>query len=240
MNYDMFLFHGHGEGDSGAVGNGLIELEIAKEITGVAVNMLRSKGVLVKTNYDSGYNNYHRNLTKGDNFKYRMGATIHINSGGGYGSELIVPLGESYLNIETEISNNLQKLGLYERGIKSRYYDTDNFSQHNNGEKLQGKDWYKEIREAWQNGNSLTIIELGFIDNNKDATIIENNVNEIATIIANAYLKEMNKPTYDKPIINNTENINIYRVQVGAFKNLDNAKKLCEELKQKGYNAIIK
>lgn len=196
MNYDMFLFYGHGEGDNGAVGFNFNELDRAKELTKKVYDLLTSKGVNILTNIGKDQNNYYRNLTVGHTFNYKIGCSIHLNSSPkqATGSEILVPINLNNFNLENDILSGLETLGFYNRGLKSRDYDTNIFYNRKNGIYLGGKDWYKEIRNAYENGNKLSIIEVCFINNITDINMFNENIDKIAIIIANAYLKEMRKP----------------------------------------------
>lgn len=243
--FDMFLFFGHGEGDNGAIGNGYTELELAKSLTLNCVTLLENRGVSVLTNSKNGYNNYNRNLTKGQEFKYRMGGTIHLNSVGDTsvkGIEIIVPCKEKYLVIENEILTEFEKLGFVNRGLKSRDYSSEKFIYRENGSIVNYTNYYKEIREAWENGNSLSIIETCFISNSEDVNRFIKNIDKIAKIIVNSYLKEMGKELYKldevKPVENNQSD-KVYRVVTGSFKDKSNAEKRVKELKDKGFDSFI-
>lgn len=242
--YDMFLFHGHGEGDKGAIGNEYTELELAKSLTLNCITLLENKGVSVLTNVKTGYNNYNRNLTKAQEVKYKMGATIHLNSStdtNANGTEIIVPCKEKYLSIEQEMLKGFKELGFTIRGLKSRDYSSEKFITRVNGEIVNYTNYYGEIRNAWNNGYSLSIIETCFISNKNDVERFVRNLNKIAKIIVNPYLKEMGKETYKINVQNETiETDKIYNVVCGSFKNLDNAKKRVEELKNKGFESFIK
>lgn len=239
--YDMFLFHGHGEGDGGAEGNGYTELDLARQLTNRCLSLLRDRGVNVYTN--DGQNNYNRNLTRDKRFSYNMGATIHLNSAIALaeGTEIIVPINENFLKIESEILEGFKKIGFTSRGLKSREYVNEAFYKREHNSALGGKDWYKEIREAWQGGNSLSIIECCFINNSQDVNRFLSSMQEIAIAIVNPYLKEMGKPIYESatPKPPTPSSNELYKVQVGAFSNKANADKLCVELKAKGYNPFI-
>lgn len=97
-----------------------------------------------------------------------------------------------------------------------------------------GQDWYGVLRASL--AKSSMLIEHGFHTNMQDANTYVNQRQNIAQatakVIADHYALKL-KPTtqtYD----------GLYRVQVGAFKNYDNAFKLATELKAKGYDAFIK
>lgn len=245
--YDMFLFHGHGEGDVGACGNGYTELERAKLLTSKVYKLLVDKNVSVLTNLQTGYNNYNRNLTKGHTFNYKMGCTIHLNSSvnnSAKGMEIIVPCKEKCLSIEEKIMKNVCAIGFQNRGLKSRDYSSEKWIIRSNGTICNYTNYYKEIRESWNNGNSLSILEMCFISNVDDITLFNVNIDRIAKIIANAYLEEMGKPPY--PLTTSTtsttntttENV-MYRVVTGSFKDKSNAEKRVQELKNKGFDSFI-
>lgn len=241
--YDIFIFRGHGNGDCGAVGNGYTEEQVAQLIVNLLVKKLRSKGVNVHTN--AGNQNNYQNCCL-SSYKYKFGYSIHLNSASASASgiEAYVPLGEKYLKLEEDILKQVSnKLNIPNRGVKSRNYDTEQISYRVNGSPSTGKDYYKEIREAWQRGISLTILEVGFINSNDVHKIIQYQ-EEITTIIANVILKELGKET----IINNSTSSNTntntqqgvkYQVVAGSFNSKENAQKQVETLKAKGIDSFI-
>ena len=241
--YDIFIFRGHGNGDSGAVGNGYTEEQVAQLLVNLLVKKLRGRGVNVHTN-TSTQNNY-QNCCLGS-YKYKFGYSIHLNSSSSpaSGIESYVPLGEKYLKLEEDILKQVSnKLNIPNRGVKSRNYNTEQISFRQNGIASTGTDYYKEIREAWQKGISLTILELGFI-NSSDVHKIIQYQEEITTIIANVILKELGKETVinnassSKP--NNTSQQGVkYQVIAGSFSNKENAQKQVEKLKAKGIDSFI-
>ena len=86
------------------------------------------------------------------------------------------------------------------------------------------------------------LIELGFITNASDKKLIVENKENFAIAITKGILEywgiQYNENRDQQvPTVTNEK---IYRVQVGAYKNKENAMKLVEELKSKGYDAIIK
>ena len=104
-----------------------------------------------------------------------------------------------------------------------------------------GKNYYKEIRDAWNNKVSLSIIELGFLSNYGDTQMLVNNVERISSLIASVYANECGK-VLDSNVqaIKENDNGELYRVQVGAFRKKQYAQALVDDLKSKGYNVIIK
>lgn len=242
--YDIFIFRAHGNGDCGAVGNGYTEQQVAQILVDLVVKKLRSRGVNVHTNTPN-QNNYQNCCLS--QYKYKFGYSIHLNSASASASgiEAYVPLNEKYLKLEEDILKQVSnKLNIPNRGVKSRNYNTEQISFRQNGAVSSGTDYYKEIREAWSRGISLTILEVGFINSNDVHKIIQYQ-EEITTIIANVILKELDK----EPLINNATSSSTtntgtqkgikYQVVAGSFNSKENAQKQVEKLKAKGIDSFI-
>ena len=241
MIYDDFVFAGHGVVDStgaydpGAAGNGYKENDLTRLIAKKVVEIKKAAGI--NTHYAE--QNYENRNCYGNSYKSKAGVSIHINAGGGAGSEIFVPQGERFLETELSILERFNKeVGLKVRGIKSRDYYTEEYLSRINGYSLQGKDYYKEIREAWEQGISLSIVEVGFIDNAEDVNLIKNNIDKIALIIAQETAKlidvNIEAPAVKPPAAAQTTTGSIKRViidgkQVGAYRNNDN---IIEEVKR--------
>ena len=230
MNYDIFLFNGHGEGDNGACYNGYKEQELAKKLVNRVKEILSEYGVNVHTNGD--LNNYNRNLTKGNTYTYKEGLCIHLNASAyhnAYGSEIIVPAKLANFTMEKQIVDGLSGLGFVNRGVKTRDYDSEQWIPRTNGSAVNCKDYYREIREAYNNGVYLSILEVCFIDSsdiNRFNTYFEN----IARLIANAFVDKygLKKPKQY-----------FYRVVTGSFADRANAEKRIADLKKLGYDSFI-
>lgn len=244
-NYDLGIFVGHGTSektgkyDPGACANGYKEYELAKEIAADLREHLKASGLNV--HFDE--NNYNDNDTAGNTYRLKFVFSFHLNAGGGSGAEAIVPLNESYFNLEQKILNYLASIGLQNRGVKSRNYDTEAWSQRTTGIKLSGKDYYGEIRNAWNNGVSLSIIELGFIDNKKDLDIIIKNKKEISENIAKLICEYDNRTFKSSNSTATTpkepEGEIYYRVIAGSYKDINNAKNVQKTLAAKGFASFI-
>lgn len=239
--YDIALFKGHGKSyngnfDPGAVGNGYREYDVVSKIVDVAVKHLKSAGVNVLT----GEQNYENVLLKGHTIKSKCSYSVHINAGGGKRSETYVPLNEKYFTTEKAIQARLAKLGLADGGVRSRDYHTEKISMRTDGVKSSGTDYYKEIRDAWGMGVSLTILEVGFIDSS-DITIIMNNIDEIGLIIAQELAKLCDKtvptpaPTPKPPANTGVK----YRVVCGTYADKSNAIAQQEKLKKAGFDSFL-
>ena len=244
--YDLALFKGHGKGndgsfDCGATYNGITEYDTVSKIVDVALKHLKSAGINVLT----GEQNFKNKLLSGHTIKAKCAYSVHINAGGGKRSETFVPLNEKYFTTERNIQAELAKLGLANGGVKSRDYNTGAVSMRSDGVKLSGTDYYKEIRDAWGMGISLTILEVGFIDSS-DITIIRNNIDKIGLIIAQELAKLCDKtiptpaptpaPTPDPaPAPTGVK----YRVVCGTYADKANAIAQQEKLKKAGFDSFL-
>ena len=244
-NYDIFLLRGHGNGDPGACANGYTEENLAQNIVDRVVELLKGKDVKVFTNSKT-QNNYVANCLTGHTFNYKFGYTIHLNSASANatGTEIFVPINEQYVNTETKMCKEIANvLDINARGVKSRDYNSGSTHLRIEKDGSKGTDYYKEIRQSWQNGLSHNIIELCFISNLNDVKQLLNNKEKVCKVIANNILVYLDKTTY--PMEDQEKNTNkaverMYYVQVGAFKNKDNAIELQKKLIKDGYKAIIK
>ena len=243
-NYDIFLLRGHGNGDPGACANGYTEENLTQVIVDRVVELLKGKGVKVFTNSKT-QNNYVTNCLVGHTFNYKFGYTIHLNSASANatGTEIFAPINEQYVKTEFKMCKEIANiLGIPTRGVKSRDYNSGSTHLRLEKDGSKGTDYYKEIRSSWQNGLSHSIIELCFISNLNDVKQLLNNKEKVCKVIVNNILIYLEKSPYTMGTQENKDKSDekMYYVQVGAFKNKDNAIELQKKLIKDGYKAIIK
>ena len=238
-NYDIALFKGHGNYggnfDPGACSQGYREQDIVSSIVDKATKLLTNAGIRVLT----GEHNYQNNLLNGHTLTAKCAYSVHCNAGGGSRTELFVPKGEKYFATEHAIGQGMVNLGIPTYQIKSRDYDSEAFVNRTDGVPLGGTDWYKEIREAWKKGISLTIFETGFIDST-DINVLANKQSEIALLLATELAKLCDKtitPEAPKPVTNDSDGF--YRVVVGSYKDKNNAISQQEKLKKAGFDSFL-
>ena len=143
---------------------------------------------------------------------------IHTNASNGTSSgTLVMVYSDEKKNMEaaTPIYNNVNAItpGKTEYGIQVR----------------------KDLYELNSTKAIAVYIECDFHDNKPIAEWIINNVRQLGEAICKVMCEYANVPYVEDK--NNSDTI--YRVQVGAFKNINNAKSLQEDLESKGYESII-
>ena len=236
--FDSFVFAGHGKSevdgsyDSGAVNGSVKENDLTIAIQKSTKKYLDSTSL--KIHYDE--QNFKDNDLKGNTYKYKSGITIHINSTeGASGVESWVPLTQTNFTNEKYLNDSIsKKLGIPNRGIKSRdYYDGKTYTRKEK-DMLTGLDYYKEIREARKDLINLTIVEVGFIE--KDLKAIQANIDQIGFIIAN-YICMLCNTVY-KPSTPTTKTT-YYRVIAESNTVRGNSEATVKALKGMGYDAFI-
>ena len=246
-NYDLGIFIGHGYSrdgsyDSGAVGHGYRENDIARELGNLTANYLKKAGLNVHVAEQS----YKDNHTKGNSYRLKMVLSYHMNSASATatGSEILVPINESYLSMETNILNRVcSLLNIPNRGVKSRDYNSEAWYKRTHGVMVGGSDYFGEIRNAWNNGVSLSIFEVAFISNKSDLDKVLANKDAIARIVSEEIAKidgktiPSNAPV-SKPSTPSTGD-GTYRVICGSYKDKSNADTRVKELSAKGVNSFI-
>lgn len=210
----VFLSAGHGGGDPGAVGNGLLEKVINLEILVSCKNELERHGVEVVCSRLTDENDPVSQEVKEANASgAEIAVSFHTNAGGGDGSETFYyTTSEDGKRLAQLCEAEVVKIGQNSRGIKS-------------GNKLA---FVKNTKMV------AVLCECAFIDNSADVSIIDtaSERKEFGIAYAKAILEYLN-------IEYKEEEKKIYRVQVGAFSKKANAKKLRNDLKAKGFNAVI-
>lgn len=222
MRKKVFIGVGHGGSDPGAVKyvkEADVNLTIAMELgrllgaAGVTVGFSR-----VKDENDS----LTEEIREANDFAPDLAIDVHNNAGGGDGFEALVQTGvhaaESRHAAEC-IEKYVKAMGQNSRGIKTR-------------QNSSGADWYGFNREV---KCPAVIVEGFFVDNAKDAadfdTVAEQK--KLAAAYAAGILEHLGVDSKRE------ETGNLYRVQVGAFREKANAEALLEQIKAAGFDAFI-
>lgn len=175
----ILLISGHGAGQPGAIGNGYVEADLTREVTNILASKLNK---FADTDiYDTSRNAY-IDLENGKpavNFaNYDYVLEVHLNAGGGKGTEIYVTNKEEGTSVEQAIMNKL--------------------SQYFNVRGVKRKDFYV-INSVKKKGVSSALLELCFIDNAEDINIYQNNKDGVAQAIADGIKEGFSLTQETKP-----------------------------------------
>lgn len=220
MAKKVYIAVGHGGADPGAVANGFKEkdLNLVTAIAckdellrhGVEVNIDRTTDIeLTMTQTVDACNKYAPDLA----------VDIHHNAGGGDGAEVFYSIhGGLGKTLAVNILDAVKAIGQNSRGAKTRKGSS-------------GDDYYGFIRRTTP---PAVIVECAFLDNKTDVQIVDTKAEQKAmgVAIAKGILKTLGVAY--KPEKESTTD-KLYKVQVGAFRVPENANRLRDELRSKGY-----
>jgi len=220
---------GHGGSDPGAVANGLKEKDLTMKIGKMIGDMLKEYEdvKVIYTRTDDRYLSLSERAAIANQAKADFFLSVHINAGGGTGFESYVYNGnvsQAAIAYQNVIHQEIMKaVG----NVKDRGKKRANFAV---------------LRETKM---PAILTENLFIDNASDATKLKSEQfllqiahGHVEGVVKAFGLKKKSAPVQQKTNTTKAQE-KLYRVQVGAFSDRKNAERLTEELKQKGYPAII-
>jgi N-acetylmuramoyl-L-alanine amidase len=224
----VFIGVGHGGSDPGAVANGIKEKDANLTIALACGEELTRHGVTVAMSRTKDENDgLSEEIRECNAFNPDYAVEIHNNAGGGDGAEVYHSInGGKGKALAQNILEAVKAAGQNSRGTKTR-------------KSSNGGDYYGWIRNTKA---PAVIVECAFLDNKKDVQIIDTAAEQKAmgVAIAKGVLNTLGiaaKPAEPAKPAENPKTI--YRVQVGAFNVKRNAERLRDELKGRGYAAII-
>ena len=231
MEHRVFIAVGHGGDDPGAVANGFREKDLNLEIAKACRDELIRHGVEVKMDRETDVElSMSETVNLCNSYAPSLALDIHNNAGGGDGAEVYYTVGGGTgKTLAVNILDEVVKIGQNSRGAKTRASSS-------------GGDYYGFIRMT---NPPAVIVECAFVDNKTDIQIIDTVAERVkmGKAIAKGVLKTLGvsyKAETEKPVsIPSQESSEIYRVQVGAFRNKNYAEALMNELKEKGYEAFV-
>lgn len=231
MQRKVFIAVGHGGDDPGAVANGFREKDLNLEIAKACRDELIRHGVEVKMDRETDVElSMSATVNMCNAFNPDLALDIHNNAGGGDGAEVFYTVGGGTgKTLAVNILDEIVKIGQNSRGAKTR-------------KNSSGGDYYGFIRMT---NPPAVIVECAFVDNQTDMQIIDTAAERVKMgqaiargvlkTLGVAYKSENKKPTS----VPSQESSEIYRVQVGVFRNKNYAIELMNELKEKGYEAFL-
>ena len=209
----IMLDAGHGGTDSGAIGVSIIE----KDYTLKVVKKLKEKlnnyvcDVFLTRDTDTHISLMNRcNLSNVNNCDVFI--SIHCNS---FTDKNANGFESFSINGESTLQKNIHKSIMNRVSIKDRGIKKENFYV---------------LRNTYA---KAILLELGFVSNINDSKILEKDIDKFVDGIIDGLIL-----TYNLKLKENKEIM--YTIQVGCFKNKNNAQVLANELRSKGYECIIK
>lgn len=221
MAKKVFIGVGHGGNDPGESYAGLIEKDINFVMALACKEELEHHGIIVRMSRTVDENDpVSQEVSECNQFNPDIALDCHNNSGKGDGFEIFYWPGSSDgLKLAKLIESEVKAIGQNSRGLKSG----------------------KHLRFINSTKCTSVLTEGFFLDNNVDNKIGDTVAEQKA--FGKAYVKGILKyfGIAYKPVSQSSNSSNkVYRVQVGAFKDSNNADKLAKELKEKGYDAYVK
>ena len=159
MSKKVYVGIGHGGSDPGAVANGFKEKDLTLSIGKYCNERLKQYGIETKisrtTDCDSSINS---KVSASNAFKADVCMDIHINAGGGDGSEVYYShTSAPGKKLAQSIVDAMSAIGQNTRGIKTRLSSS-------------GNDYFGMIRDT---DAPAVLVECAFIDNKTDLVIID-------------------------------------------------------------------
>lgn len=225
MSKKVFIGIGHGGCDSGAV-KYIVEKEYTLKVGYALSEILSDNGVDFKMSRTQDIDtDMNSKVAMCNNYNPDLVVDIHFNAGGGQGFEVYYSrVGGTSKTLAENINNEVKKI-MSSRGTKVKLGDG-------------GSDYFAIIRET---DAPAVLCEGGFVDSEKDATFIKGQYKKLAEAYAKGILKTLGisakSTSNNSSTSNSTKKDSLYRVrkswkdlnsQIGAFKDLNNAKKACK------------
>lgn len=221
----IFIDPGHGGSDPGATANGLQEknltLAIATEMRNILENEYDNVTIQMSRTNDTSLSLSQR-TTAANNWNADYFISVHINAGGGTGFESFI-----YPGVGAPTTT-------YQTNVHNAIIAATNF--RNRGMKRAN---FHVLRES---NMPAILTENGFIDNSSDATSLKNPnfISSIARGHVNGIAAAFSLPRKQNPSEgNNNGSGQLYRVQIGAFRERSNADQLVAHAESIGFSASI-
>lgn len=237
MAYKVAIDPGHGGRDPGAVYEGRQEKDDVLELALAVGQILEDSGVdVVYTRVDDVYNTPFEKATMGNNSGADLFVSFHRNAmptpGSANGAEVLVYSDEGLpAQVARNVLAELSEAGFADRGVIER----------------------KNLVVLRRTQMPAVLLEVGFIDNPEDNQIFDSEFEQIAQGIADGILESVGlesapapdtggteqQPQPPRPEQEAPEQETLYRVQVGAYRERNNAYDMLNQLLAEGFPAFI-
>lgn len=220
MPYSIMLDAGHGGRDPGAVYNGRQEKDDALALTLAVGEILQGRGVdVLYTRTTDVYESPYQKAMEANEAGVDFFISIHrnsspeanINSGV---ESLIFDRSGIKLEMAEDINDQLEAVGFVNLGIKER----------------------PGLVVLRRTDMPAVLVEVGFINSDTDNLLFDNNFDDIAKAIAEGILDTLQR-NGDLP--DGSVPSRSYTVQAGAFRNVNYADRLQQELLEQDFPAVV-
>lgn len=226
MAKKVFIGVGHGGSDPGAV-KYLVEKDINLKMAQACSDILKANGVeCIMSRYKDEDESLNAKIAECNAYKPDVALDIHNNAGGGDGFEVYHSIvGGTGKTLAQNIEAEVKKIGQNSRGCKTKTNSS-------------GSDYFGFIRST---NCPAVICEGVFVDNKADAAQADTDAEckKFGEAYAKGILKTLGVEVSKTIEMDAPQLGTIYRVQVGAFASKYAADRLVEELRTKGYEAIV-
>ncbi len=214
MAYTIVIDPGHGGSDPGAVYNNRLEKDDNLNLALAVGEKLQNEGFdVVYTRTDDVYDTPLEKANKANNSNGDFFISFHRNSN-------VVPNSSS--GVETLVFNN--------SGEKAEVAAAVNENLEALGFNNRGVIERPNLVVLKRTNMPAILLETGFINNASDNNLFDERFDEIAEAITAAVTKQFSE---------NVPSQTLYKVQVGAFENRDNAYALTNRLQTDGFDAYV-
>lgn len=215
MAYKIVLDAGHGGEDLGAVQFGRQEKDDNLNLALAVGRILQNNGIdVVYTRTTDVYQTPFQKAQIANEEGADYFVSLHRNSS---------PQQNQYSGVETLVYDD--------SGVKAEMARNINEQLENVGFQNLGVKERPGLVVLRRTKMPAVLVETGFINNEEDNALFQEKFQQIAQAIADGILNTLQTETDEKPVL--------YRVQVGLFRNKDNAERLNEQLMQQGYPSFI-
>jgi N-acetylmuramoyl-L-alanine amidase len=228
----IFVDPGHGGREPGAVANGIREKDINLNIA-LAVGQQITREYEVEVLYSRRADVF-ISLDERARMANRAGADLFVSFHSNGFSDSSVNGYEDYV-FTRSLPRTAQIRDVFHNEVSAIWVKQ---GRRNRGKKQANFAVLRETRMP------AILVENGFITSPRDAELLKSEpfLKELVDAHVSGIAKAMNlkKKTSAPQSLSQPATGKLYRVQVGAFRNRDNAERLVQQLKEKGFDAFIR
>lgn len=216
MAYKIYLDAGHGGYDYGSTYNGRSEKDDNLKLATAVGTALRDKGIDVEyTRTSDVYQSPNEKAQIANDNGADLFVSFHRNSS---------PVPNTYNGVETLIYNDGDK--------KEEFANNINKELEKIGFQNLGVDVRKNLAVLKKTTMPALLVDVGFINTDKDNKLFDEKFDDVTKAIVDGITETLKKEDVSVPTLS-------YRIQVGLFKNKNNATDLQDKLLEEGFAAEI-